>query len=161
MATFNLTAQDAYPPLPTIADDIKEASDQMDFITEGKILHGFDYEFHGTMYHFNFDDKDQANFIQEMIRAFVVGNTSEEAKAAYTASWRGHLADGSAETLTMNYDEFFAFAMTLGSKKAELLSHGWAVKNEFKACKNKGELNAVKEKYNLEAEYIKVRDHEL
>ena len=61
----------------------------------------------------------------------------------------------------MTYAEFFAFAMTLGARKAELLSHGWQVKNELKECKDKAQVNSVKQKYNIESEYIKVRDHEL
>ena len=154
--TMTLSEENVYPPLPSLADEKAKACKRVDFITSVTILNGFDYTFNGKTYHFSFNTEDQANFVQESIRAstFVsAGNAAE-----YTATWRGHLPDGTAESLTLNITEFQTLLLYSGTWKASVLSHGWDVKNNIRNCESKSALTDYLNEINLDVQERDARD---
>lgn len=159
MAAIRITAAQAYPALPSIADDIAAYTDKVNFLVTKYILGGFDYTVKEKSYHFSFDDQDQANFTQELLRAVNVATQGQEALAKYTAHWRGHdLVTKTAETLTLSVKEFNDLAMYAGSWKSAVLAYGWDIKNRLSSCKTKSELMALNDYYRIEQNYLAARD---
>lgn len=154
-----ISLSQAYSVMPTIAEDIKVLVDKTNYIIEQYILRGFDYKVKEETYHFSFDDQDQANFTQEMIRASTVAMQGADAIAKYTAQWRGHKLDGSGSvTLSLTMQEFQALAMYAGTWKSSVLQYGWKVKNDLEACTTIAELNTVASLYDINSLYLAARD---
>lgn len=159
MAGIRITAAQAYPTLPSIDDDIAALIDKVNFAVEKYILKGFNYKVNDKVYHFSFDDQDQANFTQELLRAVNVAAQGQDAVKSYTARWRGHdIETGVADTLSLDINEFNKLAMYAGTWKARVLSHGWDVKNILSGCKKLGELDALDRYYRISEIYLAARD---
>ena len=148
---FSLTLDESkiYPPLPTLQEVKQEACKRINYVISAEILNGFNYDVNGTTYHFSFGTEDQANFVQESIRASTAN--AQGLGDSYTATWRGHLPDGSAVSLTFTLTEFMTLLMYSGTWKGNILAKGWEYKNAIQACTTKLAVEEYLDSINIDA----------
>lgn len=174
-ATLNKNTTSAiYPPLPKMSELVAEKVELMDYITSVKMLSGFDYTFKGKKYHFSTNTSDQANFTKQICDcnlSLQLGAMSAEERAAkypdglptalpedMVIGWRGHLEDGTAETLIMNQNEFLDLAKAFGAATRNALTEGWTIKQRMAACADKIELDAYCEGIHLDDQFREARE---
>lgn len=156
-----------FPALPTVAELCAKEIEKVDFVTEKKILAGFDYTFKGKTYHFSLGTEDQANFSQMINSANLALQIAGMSAAKRTATfgdnipvdyenwatvWQGH-ADNTAYSLQMNLSEFLDLAKTEGAHIQGCLAAGWEKKAALRACADEVALKAKVAELELDIAY--------
>ena len=174
-ATLGKSNKEAiFPPLPSLESLVAVEVEKMDYITSIKMLSGFDYTFHGKKYHFSTNTSDQANFTKQIcdcnLSLQLAAMSAEERASRYpdglptslpddmTIGWRGHLEDGTAETLLMTQSEFLDLAKAFGDATRKALTDGWVIKQQMAACADKVALDAYCEEIKLEDQLRAARE---
>lgn len=182
---FNVNPDEVWPRPESIESLIKIETDKVNLITEKSILSGFDYQFtDGKVYHFDFRENDQLNFMMKLADAQAALatqvqsnsvikeikqdydpnnseaalNTASASNNAYWCVWQAK-RDGKNYTLPFTIEQFIELANKAGKIKEEKLAKGWAIKDKLRQCTNKKELTKMTEDLNLEQQYAIARDN--
>ena len=154
-----ISLNNAINVMPMLSDIVAEEIAKVDYIVSKFIIRGFDATVQDKVYHFSFDETDQANFTQELIRANTAAQTGHIED--YRASWRGHVLESNETvTLTLNMAEFTSLAMTGGTWKGKVLEKGWAIKDALAKCTTEAEVTALNNKYKIDETYLLARDNQ-
>lgn len=154
-----ISLNNAIDVMPMLSDIIAEEVSKVDYIVSKFIVRGFDATIKDKVYHFSFDETDQANFTQELIRANTAAQTGH--MEDYRASWRGHIPESNETvTLTLNMAEFTALAMAGGTWKGKVLEKGWAIKDALSKCTTEADVTALNDMYKIDETYLLARDNQ-
>jgi len=156
-----------FPPLPSLAELVAKEIEKVDFVTEKKILSGFEYTFKGKAYRFSTQQDDQANFSQMINSANlalqIAGMSAAKRQAMFgdnmpvdwenwSVVWQGH-ADDTAYGLQMNIGEFLDLAKAEGAHIQGCLQEGWVKKAALRACADEAALKAKVAELELDIAY--------
>ena len=181
MVKMTLGNAPVYPPLPALSDTVETWVGKVDYITSVNILLGFDHEYRGTTYHFNYQLDDQTNFAQMNTSAGIsitmetmpeevlkqMFGATKDGKPDYAnfpvlpasrwqCEWQGHT--DKPNTLEMTVNEYLALAASAGKHNELTLAEGRTMKSQLRAVADEAELNRLVKSLDLDNKYRIARE---
>ena len=182
MATFTISKNDRWPPLPTIAELAAKEIEKANYIGSAMILAGFDHEINGVRYHFSYRTEDQTNFSNTTAAATtsqalgamsdeqlkkIYGTTVDGAldksnlpqplPEEWRVTWQGH-ADGKSVVLTLNLIQWLQLDSASHEHRNYCLNECRLMKEKLRAAKSEEELNNIVAELDLDMRQVKLRD---